>query len=66
MHAEEARTIGARARMIRRRRGWLCTYLVRLTEPLRIDGTLFPGWWAFHDPDSIPRHKARRSAPKVS
>lgn len=26
-------------------------YLVRLTEPLRMDGTLFPGWWAFHNPD---------------
>jgi hypothetical protein len=29
------------------------TYLVRLTEPLRIDGDLVPGWWVVHDPDSL-------------
>jgi lantibiotic biosynthesis protein len=26
------------------------SYLVRLTEPLRIDGHLLPGWWTGHDP----------------
>ncbi|TVT61974.1 lanthionine synthetase [Amycolatopsis rhizosphaerae] len=29
------------------------TYLVRLTEPLRIDGDLLPGWWVAHDPDPL-------------
>ncbi|MGH3942653.1 MAG: lanthionine synthetase C family protein, partial [Pseudonocardiaceae bacterium] len=33
--------------------GRILGYLVRLTEPLRIDGTLVPGWWAFHDPDPL-------------
>lgn len=33
--------------------GRTLSYLVRLTEPLRIDGTLFPGWWVFHDPDPL-------------
>jgi hypothetical protein len=28
-------------------------YLVRLAEPLYIDGTVLPGWWASHDPDSL-------------
>jgi hypothetical protein len=26
------------------------SYLVQLTEPLRIDGQLLPGWWTDHDP----------------
>lgn len=26
-------------------------YLVRLTEPLRVDGESLPGWWVAHDPD---------------
>jgi len=26
------------------------SYLVQLTEPLRIDGQLLPGWWTGHDP----------------
>ncbi|MGH3972264.1 MAG: lanthionine synthetase C family protein [Pseudonocardiaceae bacterium] len=33
--------------------GRILGYLVTLTEPLRIDETLFPGWWTFHDPDPI-------------
>jgi hypothetical protein len=33
--------------------GRILRYLVRLTEPLRIDGTLLPGWWAVHDPDPL-------------
>ncbi len=33
--------------------GRVLRYLVRLTEPLRIDGTVIPGWWAFHDPDPL-------------
>jgi hypothetical protein len=28
-------------------------YLVRLTEPLNIDDTVLPGWWATNDPDSL-------------
>jgi hypothetical protein len=30
--------------------GRILSYLVRLTEPLHIDGTTLPGWWTFHDP----------------
>jgi lantibiotic biosynthesis protein len=26
------------------------SYLVRLTEPLRVDGQVLPGWWTGHDP----------------
>jgi hypothetical protein len=26
------------------------SYLVRLTEPIAVDGTMLPGWWTFHDP----------------
>ncbi|GAB3943614.1 lanthionine synthetase C family protein [Kribbella albertanoniae] len=26
------------------------SYLVRLTEPIDVDGTMLPGWWTFHDP----------------
>lgn len=33
--------------------GRILGYLVRLTEPLRSDGILVPGWWAFHDPDPL-------------
>lgn len=33
--------------------GRILRYMVRLAEPLCIDGTRFPGWWAFHDPDPI-------------
>ncbi|WP_131785686.1 lanthionine synthetase C family protein [Protofrankia symbiont of Coriaria ruscifolia] len=29
----------------------LLSYLVRLTEPLRIDGETLPGWWTGHDPN---------------
>lgn len=28
-------------------------YLIRLTEPLHIGGTVLPGWWASHDPDRL-------------
>ena len=28
----------------------ILTYLVRLTQPLRVDGDLLPGWWTGHDP----------------
>lgn len=28
-------------------------YLVRLTEPLRIDSDTVPGWWVEHDPDPL-------------
>jgi lantibiotic biosynthesis protein len=28
----------------------ILSYLVRLTEPLRIDGETLPGWWTGHDP----------------
>jgi class I lanthipeptide synthase len=28
----------------------LLFYLVQLTEPLRVDGELLPGWWTGHDP----------------
>jgi hypothetical protein len=28
----------------------ILTYLVRLTEPVRIDGECLPGWWVCHDP----------------
>lgn len=30
--------------------GRLPSYLVRLTEPLRVDGEPMPGWWVSHDP----------------
>ncbi|MCH7229968.1 lanthionine synthetase C family protein [Glycomyces sp. L485] len=30
--------------------GDVLSYLVDLTKPLRISGTLLPGWWAPHDP----------------
>jgi hypothetical protein len=30
--------------------GRLLSYLVRLTQPMRIDGQLLPGWWTGHDP----------------
>ncbi|MGH3802688.1 MAG: hypothetical protein ACRDTD_21700, partial [Pseudonocardiaceae bacterium] len=33
--------------------GRILGYLVRLTEPLRIDGALVPGWWVSHDPDPL-------------
>ncbi|MGH3930025.1 MAG: lanthionine synthetase C family protein [Pseudonocardiaceae bacterium] len=33
--------------------GRILGYLVRLTQPLRLDGTLVPGWWASHDPDPL-------------
>ncbi|MGH3921968.1 MAG: lanthionine synthetase C family protein [Pseudonocardiaceae bacterium] len=33
--------------------GRILGHLVRLTEPLRIDGTWLPGWWASHDPDPL-------------
>ncbi|MGH3797483.1 MAG: lanthionine synthetase C family protein [Pseudonocardiaceae bacterium] len=33
--------------------GRTLSYLVRLTEPLRIDRTWFPGWWVAHDPDPL-------------
>lgn len=33
--------------------GRVLEYLVRLTEPLRADGTVLPGWWASHDPDPL-------------
>ncbi|MGH3915280.1 MAG: lanthionine synthetase C family protein [Pseudonocardiaceae bacterium] len=33
--------------------GRILDYLVRLTQPLRIDGTSIPGWWAGHDPDPL-------------
>ncbi|MFC0628245.1 lanthionine synthetase C family protein [Kribbella deserti] len=26
------------------------SYLVRLTEPITVDGMVLPGWWTFHDP----------------
>ncbi|GAA4878839.1 lanthionine synthetase C family protein [Saccharopolyspora cebuensis] len=28
-------------------------YLVRLTEPLHLDGETVPGWWVGHDPDPL-------------
>lgn len=28
-------------------------YLVRLTQPLRVDGESVPGWWVGHDPDPL-------------
>ncbi|MFF4508986.1 lanthionine synthetase C family protein [Streptomyces sp. NPDC001401] len=31
--------------------GRVLTYLVRLTQPLQIDGETLPGWWVFHDPE---------------
>lgn len=30
--------------------GRILAYLVRLTEPLRVDGLTLPGWWTAHDP----------------
>jgi hypothetical protein len=30
--------------------GRILAYLVRLTEPLRVDGQTLPGWWSAHDP----------------
>lgn len=33
--------------------GRILDYLVRLTRPLYIDKTLFPGWWTSHDPDPL-------------
>jgi hypothetical protein len=33
--------------------GRILSYLVRLAEPLRIDGVPIPGWWACHDPDPL-------------
>ncbi|GAB3450074.1 lanthionine synthetase C family protein [Streptomonospora sediminis] len=30
--------------------GRILDYLVRLTRPLRVDGTEVPGWWVHHDP----------------
>lgn len=30
--------------------GRILTYLVRLTEPLRVDGQTLPGWWVHHTP----------------
>jgi hypothetical protein len=29
----------------------LLSYVVRLTEPLHLDGLQLPGWWVDHDPD---------------
>ncbi len=31
--------------------GRILAYLVRLTEPLRVDGQTLPGWWTAHDPN---------------
>ncbi|MGH4019183.1 MAG: lanthionine synthetase C family protein [Pseudonocardiaceae bacterium] len=31
--------------------GRILAYLVRLTEPLRVDGLTLPGWWTAHDPN---------------
>ncbi|MGH3828839.1 MAG: lanthionine synthetase C family protein [Pseudonocardiaceae bacterium] len=31
--------------------GRILTYLVRLTEPARVDGQTLPGWWTAHDPN---------------
>ena len=33
--------------------GRILTYLVRLTEPIPVDGTTLPGWWTVHDPDPL-------------
>ncbi|MGH3913453.1 MAG: lanthionine synthetase C family protein [Pseudonocardiaceae bacterium] len=33
--------------------GRILGYLVRLIEPLHLDGILVPGWWAGHDPDPL-------------
>lgn len=30
--------------------GRILAYLIRLTEPLCVDGQTLPGWWVFHDP----------------
>lgn len=29
-------------------------YLVRLTEPLKVDGAVLPGWWSGDGPDGVP------------
>lgn len=31
--------------------GRILTYLIRLTQPLRVDGEVLPGWWVHHDPN---------------
>jgi hypothetical protein len=31
--------------------GRILAYLVRLAEPLRVDGQTLPGWWTAHDPN---------------
>jgi len=33
--------------------GRILDYLVRLSRPLRAEGTVLPGWWASHDPDPL-------------
>ncbi len=42
--------------------GRILAYLVRLTEPLRIDGQTLPGWWTAHDagPAAGRRRSSRR------
>jgi hypothetical protein len=32
----------------------ILTYLTRLSEPVRIDGETFPGWWTCHGPHGRP------------
>lgn len=34
----------------------ILSYLVALTEPLKIDGHTLPGWWTAHDPHGRPTH----------
>jgi hypothetical protein len=36
--------------------GRVLTYLVRLTQPLRIDDETLPGWWVSHDPQGTRAH----------